>query len=279
MVEARRGLVATTPGRGGVGLVPTMGALHAGHLSLVSTARSDCDAVVASIFVNPLQFAPGEDYESYPRELERDCGKLEEAGVELVFAPRASEMYEPAATTFVEVTGVGDRLDGASRPGHFRGVATIVAKLFHIVAPDRAYFGQKDAAQIAVLRRMTQDLNFPVQLVVCPILNEEDGLAMSSRTRYLSQEERRLALVLSRALGAAELQVKQGGCSAEALHAAMLTVFAEEPLVRLDYAAVVDAATLEPVPDISGGALIAVAAWVGKTRLIDNVLVEPRAGG
>jgi pantoate--beta-alanine ligase len=259
--------------RGGLGLVPTMGALHAGHLSLVSAALAECDVVAASIFVNPLQFAPGEDFEVYPREFEEDCGKLESAGVKLLFAPAASEMVLPGAATFVEVAGIGGRLDGASRPGHFRGVTTIVAKLFHIVAPDRAYFGQKDAAQVAVLRRMVRDLNFPVQMVLCPIFREEDGLAMSSRNRYLSPDERVQALALSRALGAAKKLVEQGERSAQRVCATMLAVFAAASSVRLDYATVVDADTLEPVADVSQGALIAVAAWVGKTRLIDNFLV------
>ena len=258
-----------------LGLVPTMGALHAGHLSLVSAALAECDAVAASIFVNPLQFAPGEDFDAYPREFEEDCAKLESAGVKLLFAPLASEIVPPDTATFVEVAGIGDRLDGASRPGHFRGVATIVAKLFHVAGPDRAYFGQKDAAQVAVLRRMVRDLNFPVHLVVCPIFREEDGLAMSSRNRYLSATERKHALVLPSALNAAQELVKRGERSAEALRAAIRATFAADALVRLDYAEVVDADTLEPVVEISQGTLVAAAAWVGKTRLIDNFLVGP----
>jgi pantoate--beta-alanine ligase len=260
-----------------LGLVPTMGALHAGHLSLVSAALAECDAVVASIFVNPTQFAPGEDYEAYPRDFDGDCRKLESAGVHAVFAPSASEMFPPGNSTFVDVGELGTRLDGASRPGHFRGVATIVARLLHIVQPDRAYFGQKDAAQIAVLRRMMRDLNFLVYLVVCPIVREADGLALSSRNRYLSPGERSRALILSRAVAAARQLTQQGETRGEALRAAMLKTFATDPLARVDYAAVVDPDTLLPIADTSRGALVAVAAWIGSTRLIDNLLLAPRA--
>jgi pantoate--beta-alanine ligase len=186
--------------KGKLGLVPTMGALHSGHLSLVRRAQGECDSVVVSIFVNPTQFAAGEDYETYPRSFEDDCAKLKAAGIDVLFAPSPEEMYSPESTTFVEVPGIGDRLDGVSRPGHFRGVATVVAKLFNIVGPDRAYFGQKDAAQVAVLRTMIHDLNLAVQLVACPIVREPDGLAMSSRNRYLSPQNSRLALIMHRAL-------------------------------------------------------------------------------
>jgi pantoate--beta-alanine ligase len=257
-----------------LGLVPTMGALHDGHLSLVRRALAECDAVAATIFVNPTQFAPGEDYATYPRTFEEDCAKLEAAGTTLLFAPGPQEMYPSGATTFVEVPGVGDRLDGASRSGHFRGVATVVAKLFHIAGPDRAYFGQKDAAQVAVLRAMVRDLNFPVRLVACPIVREKDGLAMSSRNRNLSPQNRQRALVLHRALQAACELVEAGETNADALRSALLETFASEEGVRLDYAAVVDPATLLPVEDTAKGALIAVAAWVGSTRLIDNILTE-----
>jgi pantoate--beta-alanine ligase len=260
-----------------LGLIPTMGALHAGHLSLVAAALAECDAVIASIFVNPTQFAPGEDYEAYPRDFDADCRKLESAGVHALFAPPADEMLPPGTTTFVDTGDLGTRLDGASRPGHFRGVATIVARLFHIVQPDRAYFGQKDSAQVAVLRRMVRDLNFPVQLVVCPIVRESDGLALSSRNRYLSPDERQRALILSRALAAVRQLAQQGKNSAEVLRAALLATFATDPLVRVDYAAVVDPDTLLPVEDTSHGALVAVAAWIGTTRLIDNLLLAPRA--
>jgi len=257
-----------------LGLVPTMGALHDGHLSLVRRALAECDAAAATIFVNPTQFAAGEDYETYPRTFEEDCAKLEAAGTTLLFAPTPEEMYSSGATTFVEVPGVGDRLDGASRPGHFRGVATIVAKLFHIAGPDRAYFGQKDAAQIAVLRAMIRDLNFPVRLVACPIVRERDGLAMSSRNRNLTPENRRRSLILHRALQSACELLEAGETSADILRSALLETFASEENVRLDYAAVVDPATLLPVEDTAQGALIAVAAWVGPTRLIDNILTE-----
>ena len=245
-----------------------MGALHAGHLSLVRAARADCTHVAATIFVNPTQFAPGEDFSRYPRTFEADCALLEAEGVNLLFAPDASEMYPPGATTFVEVDEIGDRLDGASRPGHFRGVATVVAKLFHILGPDRAYFGQKDAAQVAVLRRMVRDLNFPLELVVCPTVREPDGLAMSSRNRYLSPAERADAVVLYRALLA-------GTAAADPVAAARAAV-AEVKTIRLDYLALVDSDTLEPVRDLSRGGLLAVAAWVGTTRLIDNILIPPR---
>jgi pantoate--beta-alanine ligase len=264
-----------------LGLVPTMGALHAGHMSLVSTALAECDAIAVSIFVNPAQFGPNEDYAAYPRTFDEDCRKLEAAGVPLLFAPSAADMYPPGNTTFVDPGDIGARLDGASRPGHFRGVATIVARLFHIVAPDRAYFGQKDAAQVAVLRRMVRDLNFPIHLVVCPIFREPDGLALSSRNRYLSPAERQRALILSRALRAAQALALAGVTSAVTLRAAMLAAFsAADPdanlnsvPVRLDYAAIVDPDTLLPLADTSNGALLAVAAHIGTTRLIDNLLL------
>jgi pantoate--beta-alanine ligase len=258
-----------------LGLVPTMGALHEGHLSLVSAAISECDAVAASIFVNPTQFGPNEDYAAYPRDFESDRAKLEAAGVHLLFAPSAAEMYPPGNTTFVDPGDIGTRLDGASRPGHFRGVATIVARLFLITGPDRAYFGQKDAAQVAVLRQMVRDLNFPIDLRVCPIFREPDGLAMSSRNRYLSAAERRNATILIRALRAAEDLARSGETSAEILRNTMLAFFPANPHIRLDYAAVVDPATLLPLADTSHGALLAIAAWIGTTRLIDNIVLAP----
>ena len=260
-----------------LGLVPTMGALHAGHLSLIAAARAECDAVAVSIFVNPIQFGPNEDFDAYPRTFEADCEKLTSAGVQAVFAPSAAEMFPPDNTTFVDTGELGTRLDGASRPGHFRGVATIVARLFHIVQPDRAYFGQKDAAQVAVLRRMMRDLNLPVQLTVCPIHREPDGLAMSSRNRYLSPEERSRALILSRALAAAQQLADQGETNAEVLRNAILKTFATDSELRIDYVAVVDPDTLLPVADTPPGALIAVAVWIGQTRLIDNLLLAPSA--
>jgi len=260
--------------KGALGLVPTMGALHDGHLSLVRRAQGECDSVVASIFVNPTQFAAGEDFETYPRTFDEDCVKLKAAGIDLLFAPSPKEMYSTESTTFVEVPGIGDRLDGASRPGHFRGVATVVAKLFNIVGPDRAYFGQKDAAQVAVLRAMIRDLNFPVLLVACPIVRERDGLAMSSRNRYLSPQNRRRALILHQALETACQLLEGGETRSEILRDALSTVFAADEGVRLDYVAIVDPFTLLPVTDTTQGALIALAAWVGSTRLIDNLLTN-----
>jgi pantoate--beta-alanine ligase len=259
-----------------LGLVPTMGALHAGHMSLVSAARADCDHVTASIFVNPTQFGPNEDFASYPRTFDDDCHKLESAGVGILFAPSATDMYPAGNTTFVDPGDIATRLDGASRPGHFRGVATIVARLFNIVAPDRAYFGQKDAAQVAVLRHIVRDLNLPVYIAVCPIVREPDGLAMSSRNRYLSTEERSRALILSRGLATAQQLSAGGETSAETLRAAILAVFATDPKTRLDYAAIVDPNTLLPIPDTTHGALIAVAAFIGTTRLIDNLVIPAR---
>jgi pantoate--beta-alanine ligase len=260
--------------KGSLGLVPTMGALHEGHLSLVRRAQKECDGVAASIFVNPTQFAAGEDYETYPRVFDEDCAKLEAVGIDLVFAPTAHEMYGATSSSFVEVQGIGDRLDGASRPGHFRGVATVVAKLFHVVDPDRAYFGQKDAAQVAVLRAMIRDLNFAVQLVACPIVREKDGLAMSSRNRNLSVQDRKRALILHRALEKACDLLCGGETRSDILTEALLSVLAGEQGVRLDYAAIVDPSTLLPVTDVGQGTLIAVAAWVGSTRLIDNMLTS-----
>jgi pantoate--beta-alanine ligase len=256
-----------------LGLVPTMGSLHEGHLSLVRAAQASCGAVAVSIFVNPTQFGPHEDFAAYPRSLEEDCRILEAAGVDLVFAPSSEEMYPEGASTFVEVAGLSDRLDGASRPGHFRGVATVVAKLFHIFSPERAFFGQKDAAQVAVLRKMVRDLQFPVQMEVCPTVREPDGLALSSRNRNLSGEERRLALVLSRALMGVQQQFQEGERDSCRLIAEALRVVQEEPTVRLDYCRIVDADTLVDVADVSHGALVAVAAYVGTTRLIDNLLI------
>ncbi len=252
-----------------LGLVPTMGALHAGHLSLVRMARAECAVVVASIFVNPAQFGPNEDFSLYPRTIEDDCAQLEAEGVDLLFAPAAEEMYPLGLRTTVEVQEVGDRLDGVSRPGHFRGVATVVAKLFQIVGPDRAYFGQKDAAQVAVLRAMVEDLNFPLELVVCPTVRDADGLALSSRNRYLSAEEREQALAISRALLALP-----AGLSVSQLRGWLRERLESAPGLRLEYAEVVDRWTLEPLTDLRGGALVAVAAKVGRTRLIDNVVLE-----
>ncbi len=259
-----------------LGFVPTMGALHEGHASLVRASKAQCQATVVSIFVNPLQFGPTEDLDKYPRTMERDSKLLQELGVDVLYAPTAGEMYPPGATTYVEVSGISDRLDGASRPGHFRGVATVVAKLFEIVRPDRAFFGQKDAAQVAVLRRMVRDLDMDVEVVVCPIVREKDGLAMSSRNAYLNPTERKQALVLNRALMRMQFEADAGERDTSKLIEAGKSVIAEEPGARLDYFAIVDPDTLEPASDISRGALVAVAAYVGATRLIDNILLAPR---
>jgi pantoate--beta-alanine ligase len=257
-----------------IGLVPTMGALHEGHLSLVRAARAQSDVVAASIFVNPLQFGPTEDLAKYPRQFERDRELLDAEGCELLFAPKAMDMYPPGATTFVEVAGLSERLDGQSRPGHFRGVTTVVSKLFHVVEPDAAFFGQKDAAQVAIIRKMVADQNFPVRIVVCPIVREKDGLAMSSRNAYLDPLQRKQATVLHRALMRVQALADTGERSAAKLVEAGKQVIAEEPGARLDYFEAVSPDTLEPVADVSGEALIAVAAWIATTRLIDNVVLH-----
>jgi pantoate--beta-alanine ligase len=258
-----------------IGLVPTMGALHEGHLSLVRAARSKCDVIAVSIFVNPTQFGPNEDYSKYPRTFDNDCELLQKEGVDSVFAPSVEEMYPGGAATYVIVEGMTDRLCGRSRPGHFRGVTTVVSKLFHIVEPDLAFFGQKDAAQVAIIKRMVRDLNMPVEIVVCPIVRESDGLAMSSRNAYLTAEQRKSALVLSRALRRVQQAFDQGERNAAKLIEAGKQVIAEEPSVRLDYVEIVDPETLGPVRVISSNSLVAVAAFVGTTRLIDNILLEP----
>jgi pantoate--beta-alanine ligase len=256
-----------------LGLVPTMGALHEGHLSLVRAAKAATDAVAVSIFVNPTQFGPTEDLANYPRQFERDCQLLEREGIDLIFAPTSEEMYPNGAVTWVLVEGLSDKLDGRSRPGHFRGVTTVVSKLFHIAEPDVAFFGQKDAAQVAIIRRMVCDLNFPVEIRVCPIVRESDGLAMSSRNAYLNPEERERALVLRRSLLRVEARFQEGEKKSANLIRAALDVFAKQPDVRLDYFEIVDPDTLDPVEDISQPALVAIAAFVGNTRLIDNVIL------
>ncbi len=251
-----------------------MGALHAGHLSLVRAARASADVVAASIFVNPTQFGPNEDLAKYPRTLDRDRELLEREGVELLFAPSVEEMYPADAVTWVTVEGLSDKLDGRSRPGHFRGVTTVVAKLFHAVEPDVAFFGQKDAAQVAIIQRMVRDLNLPVEIVVCPIVREPDGLALSSRNAYLDSEQRKQALVLHRALLRVKRLSESGERNAANLIAAGREEFAAESSVRLDYFEIVDPATLDPVNDLSAGALAAVAAFVGSTRLVDNLALS-----
>ncbi len=256
-----------------LGFVPTMGALHEGHLALVRASKARCDATAVSIFVNPLQFGPSEDLASYPRSLERDSKLLDELGVDLLFVPAAEEMYPAGATTYVLVEELSDKLDGASRPGHFRGVATVVAKLFEIVRPNYAFLGQKDAAQVAVLRKMASDLNLDVELAVCPIVRDADGLALSSRNAYLNPEQRQQALVLHRSL----MKVKAAAAGGERDAAKLIEIgkqlIAAEPAARLDYFAIVNPETLDPVADISRGALVAVAAFIGTTRLIDNILL------
>jgi len=258
-----------------LGLVPTMGALHEGHLSLVRTAKARCDVVAVSIFVNPLQFGPNEDLGKYPRTYQRDVELLEKEGVDILFSPSPEEMYPAGAVTYVTVEGLSDKLCGKSRPGHFRGVTTVVAKLFHIVQPDCAFFGQKDAAQIAIIRRMVCDLNIPVEIVICPIVREPDGLAMSSRNAYLSPQDRKSALVLHAFLKQISSQFDQGERDAAALIAAGKKVFSLEPAVCLDYLEIVDPDTLNPVERLNGPSLAAVAAYVGSTRLIDNVVLDP----
>jgi pantoate--beta-alanine ligase len=256
-----------------LGFVPTMGALHAGHLSLVQAARSQNAAVAASVFVNPTQFGPNEDLSKYPRDLDRDRELLEKEKVDLLFAPAAEEMYPPGAVTWVNVEGLSERLEGKSRPEHFRGVTTIVSKLFHIIEPDRAYFGQKDAQQAVIIRKMVRELDLGVEIVVCPTVRESDGLALSSRNVYLNPEERKQALVLYRALCRVQALVDQGQRDAAKLREAGLQVFAEEKQVQLDYFEIVEKESLEPVVDVARGALVVVAARVGKTRLIDNLVL------
>jgi pantoate--beta-alanine ligase len=258
-----------------LGLVPTMGALHEGHLSLVHLAKAQCDAVAVSIFVNPTQFGPTEDLSKYPRQFDRDCRLLEKEGVEILFAPPVEEIYPDGAVTWVLVEGLSEKLDGRSRPGHFRGVTTIVSKLFHILEPEAAFFGQKDAAQLAVIRRMVEDLNFPVEIVACPIVREPDGLAMSSRNAYLNREERGRALVLQRSLQRAQQEFQAGERIAAKLISAAKEVLAREPQVALDYFEIVDPDTLDPVERISQKTLVAVAAYIGSTRLIDNIVLNP----
>ena len=258
-----------------LGLVPTMGALHAGHVSLVRAARQQCDAVAASIFVNPTQFAPNEDFSKYPRTFERDCELLEREGVDFLFAPTAEEMYPEPQVTWVTVEGLSDRLCGRARPGHFRAVATVVAKLFNIVEPEAAFFGQKDAVQLAVIRRMVRDLDLPVEIVAGAIVREADGLALSSRNAYLSLEQRETARVLYRSLMAAKRMFAGGERRTEKLVAAGKGAFSQEPSARLEYFEIVDPETLEPMAEIERPALAAVAGFVGTTRLIDNVVLEP----
>jgi len=257
-----------------LGFVPTMGALHAGHISLVRAARQQCDTVAASIFVNPTQFGPGEDFSKYPRTFERDSEMLEAENVGILFAPSVQEMYPAGATTFVTVEGLSEKLCGRSRPGHFRGVTTVVSKLFNIVEPDYAFFGQKDAAQAAIIQRMVSDLGFNVEIVVCPIVREPDGLALSSRNAYLDPRQRKQATVLYRSLMRVQFLADRGERDSTRLVAAALEEFKQQPEVKLDYFEIVDRKTLDPVASIANGALVAVAAFVGTTRLIDNIVLH-----
>jgi pantoate--beta-alanine ligase len=262
--------------KGSVGLVPTMGYLHEGHLSLARRARADNDDVVASIFVNPTQFGPQEDYQRYPRDPERDLRLLEAEGMDVVFMPTVEEMYPAGFDAWVDVgESLTGRLEGAARPGHFRGVTTVVAKLFEIVRPQRAYFGQKDAQQLAVIRKMVADLNMDVEVVGLPTLREADGLALSSRNSYLSPAERRAAIVLWRSLCRAEELFDRGERRAETIRQAMRVVLDPEPLARVEYVSVADAATLQELRTIDGPALVSLAVCIGATRLIDNVTLEP----
>ena len=276
-IEELRALRASAAPGQTVGLVPTMGYLHAGHMSLVQAARAQCDIVAVSIFVNPTQFGPNEDFARYPRDMERDLGLLREAGVDWVFTPTPEVMYPPGYSTYVSVESVTEPLEGAARPGHFRGVATVVAKLFNMVQPHRAYFGQKDAQQVVVVRRMVEDLNFPLEVVIVPTMREPDGLAMSSRNVYLSPEERQAALVLYRALNAAKEAWDKGERRGSLLREPMRRTLAAEPLAQPDYVSVADPRTLQEL-DESGQAtraLASLAVRIGKTRLIDNFLLEP----
>jgi len=258
---------------GTFGLVPTMGALHAGHTSLVSRARAECRHVGASIFVNPMQFSPGEDYVNYPRSIEADLQLFEEIGVDIVWIPLAESVYPPGFQTSISVEELGAPLEGKCRPGHFRGVATVVAKLLNCFMPDRAYFGQKDAQQVAVLKRMVQDLNFPVEIVVCPTVRETDGLALSSRNAYLGAAERKAAAVLYRALVSAKEKYEQGERNAEVLRTTMRSVVRSEPLAYEQYVSAADPDTLCELQTIHKSVLLSLAVRIGKARLIDNILI------
>jgi pantoate--beta-alanine ligase len=258
------------------GFVPTMGALHEGHLSLVRAALAECQPVIASIFVNPTQFGPNEDFQKYPRTLEVDSKKLEGAGVDYLFAPEASEIYPPGYRTWVNVEGLSERLEGRVRPGHFRGVTTVVLKLLEIVQPQKAFFGRKDAQQARIIRQMVRDLHLDSEIVVCPIEREPDGLAMSSRNAYLNPRERRAATILFRALDGARASIAQGERDALRLTAAMREMFRTEPLAEPDYVELVDAETLESLTRLRGVCLALLAARIGAVRLIDNLLIEER---
>ncbi|PKL04090.1 MAG: pantoate--beta-alanine ligase [Synergistetes bacterium HGW-Synergistetes-1] len=274
-VQETREVIGNWKKRGfSVGLVPTMGYLHPGHISLIERARKENDMVVVSIFVNPIQFGPNEDLDKYPRDMAHDREVCEKAGAELIFAPEPSEMYPSENLVFVDIKELGNGLCGAKRPGHFRGVCTVVSKLFNIVLPDRAYFGEKDAQQLAIIRRMVKDLNFGTEIVSCPIVREPDGLAMSSRNLYLSPEERKAALSLSRSLSAAKELMRKGEKDSVKIREAIVAGISSEPLVKIDYAEIVDSADLSPVEKIEKPVLAAAAVYFGKTRLIDNFTFE-----
>ncbi|MCU1241363.1 MAG: Pantothenate synthetase [Candidatus Acidoferrum typicum] len=258
-----------------IGFVPTMGALHEGHTALVQRSKLECSPVIASIFVNPKQFGPNEDFAKYPRKLESDSEKFSAAGVDTLFLPDAAEIYPTGFRTYVTVEGLSDRLEGRSRPGHFRGVATVVMKLLEIVEPHYAYFGRKDAQQVRIISQMVRDLNLETEIVVCPIIREPDGLALSSRNAYLSADERRAATVLHRALEAARAKLSAGVRDALQLQSTMRKVIAAEPLARVDYAEIVDADAFEPITRIARPCYAVLAVFLGKTRLIDNLYVEP----
>lgn len=258
-----------------VGLVPTMGYLHEGHASLVDEAVRQCDRVVASDFVNPTQFGPNEDLEAYPRDFDRDCALLEEHGCAMVFHPAVEEMYAPGAATYVEIlSDMPKQLCGKTRPIHFRGVCTVVSKLFNIVTPDKAFFGQKDAQQLAIIRQMVRDLSYGIEIVGCPIVREADGLAKSSRNTYLSEAERQAALVLSESVFLGQRMVAEGETDANKIVAAMTEHIQAQPLAKIDYVSAVDGVTMDPVDQIAGTVLVAMAVYIGKTRLIDNFIVE-----
>jgi pantoate--beta-alanine ligase len=257
-----------------VGLVPTMGSVHAGHLSLVKRAKLDCSPVIASLFVNPKQFAPNEDFTKYPRPFETDAAKFADAGVDRLFAPETAEVYPPGFRTYVNVEGLSERLEGRSRPGHFRGVTTVVLKLLEIVQPHFAYFGRKDAQQARLIQQMVSDLNVDTEVVVCPIVRETDGLALSSRNAYLDAKGRRAATVLYRALEAARREMVAGVRDALRLQAVMRKVLKSEPLATVDYIEIVDADTFEPVAQVRRSCYALLAVFIGKTRLIDNLPIE-----
>ena len=262
-----------------IGLVPTMGALHDGHIALAAQAWKECSRVIASVFVNPKQFGPKEDFKKYPRDLEKDAKILGDAGVDVLFAPEVSDVYPDGFRTYVNVEGISEWLEGRSRPGHFRGVSTVVLKLFEIVQPHFAYFGRKDAQQVRIIGEMVRDLNLDAEIVVCPVVREADGLALSSRNAYLSTAERKAALVLHRALDAARDELSHGVRDAMQLQTVMQRVIAAEPLAVLDYAEIVSADTFEPVVRVARPCYAVLAVFVGKTRLIDNLLIQPSSAG